>query len=103
MIFENGYIDVNHTLVYYNHRDALGCYFSINTPKTEAGTKKDSDGKRSTRSFFELEKEYQRDTGVENVSRVDGYDDFIFVNRFWTSSASRHIEQGDQENHERLQ
>ena len=34
---ENGIISVNHTLVYYNHRDELGTYFSINTPKTEAG------------------------------------------------------------------
>ena len=79
--FENGYIDVNHTLVYYNHRDALGCYFSINTPKTEAGTRKIPMAS-GVREAFELEREYQRDTGVENVSRVDGYDDFIFVNRF---------------------
>lgn len=28
------------------------------------------------REAFELEREYQRDTGVENVSRVDGYDYF---------------------------
>ena len=34
---ENGIISVNHTLVYYNHRDEKGCYFSINTPKTKAG------------------------------------------------------------------
>ena len=79
--FENGYIDVNHTLVYYNHRDALGCYFSINTPKTEAGTRKIPMAS-GVREAFELEREYQRDTGVGNVSRVDGYDDFIFVNRF---------------------
>ena len=32
---ENGMISVNHTLVYYNHRDELGTYISINTPKTE--------------------------------------------------------------------
>ena len=31
---ENGIISVNHTLVYYNHRDEKGCDFSINTPKT---------------------------------------------------------------------
>lgn len=36
---ENGIISVNHTLVYYNHRDEKGCYFSINTPKTKAGSK----------------------------------------------------------------
>ncbi len=35
--FKTGLINVNHTLVYYNHRDEHGCYFSINTPKTKAG------------------------------------------------------------------
>lgn len=34
---KKGIIRVNHTLVYYNHRDEKGCYFSINTPKTKAG------------------------------------------------------------------
>ena len=29
-------INVNHTLVYYNHAEN-GCYFAINTPKTKAG------------------------------------------------------------------
>ena len=33
---ENGIIDVNHTLVYYNHA-VNGCYFNIHTPKTKAG------------------------------------------------------------------
>lgn len=36
---EENEIDVNHTLVYYNHAKD-GCYFSINTPKTEAGKRK---------------------------------------------------------------
>ena len=33
---EKGMIDINHTLVYYNHAEN-GCYFSVNTPKTRAG------------------------------------------------------------------
>ena len=33
---EGGMIDVNHTLVYYNHA-VNGCYFNIHTPKTKAG------------------------------------------------------------------
>lgn len=37
--FENEIIDVNHTLVYYNHRDENGCYFNIHTPKTKAGNR----------------------------------------------------------------
>ena len=31
-------ISVNHTLVYYNHKDN-SCYFNINTPKTKAGNR----------------------------------------------------------------
>ena len=37
---DDGIIDINHTLVYYDHRDEnhkKGCYFNVNTPKTEAG------------------------------------------------------------------
>ena len=30
--FEQGTIDINHTLVYYNHSEN-GCYFNVNTPK----------------------------------------------------------------------
>lgn len=35
-------IDFNHTLVYYDHRTSegkKGCYFNVNTPKTEAGNR----------------------------------------------------------------
>ena len=34
---KEGTISINHTLVYYQHRDGKGCYFSVNTPKTKAG------------------------------------------------------------------
>ena len=37
---EEGIIDVNHTLVYYDHRtegSKRGCYFNVNTTKTPAG------------------------------------------------------------------
>ena len=39
---EEGIIDINHTLVYYDHRTSegkKGCYFNVNTPKTEAGNR----------------------------------------------------------------
>ena len=37
---EESIIDVNHTLVYYDHRtegSKRGCYFNVNTTKTPAG------------------------------------------------------------------
>ena len=36
---EEGMIDVNHTLIYYSHRESehkKGSYFNVNTPKTKA-------------------------------------------------------------------
>lgn len=73
-------ISVNHTLVYYNHRDEKGCYFSINTPKTEAGAR-DIPMTEDVFQAFLTEREYQNEAGIESVGQVDGYDDFIFVNR----------------------
>ena len=78
--FDTGFINVNHTLVYYNHRDELGTYFGINTPKTDAG-KRDIPMIAGVREAFEQERRYQADNGIESKARVDGYDDFIFVNR----------------------
>lgn len=79
--FEDGTISVNHTLVYYNHRDELGTYFSINTPKTEAGIREIpmTDG---VPEAFEMEREYQKAVGIQCADRIDGYEDFIFVNRY---------------------
>ena len=78
--FDTGFINVNHTLVYYNHRDELGTYFGINTPKTDAG-KRDIPMIAGVREAFEQERQYQTENGIESKARVDGYDDFIFVNR----------------------
>lgn len=73
-----GVININHTLVYYNHRDEKGCYFSINTPKTKAGVR-EIPMTESVKQAFIQEREYQREVGIESNMRVDGYDDFVFV------------------------
>lgn len=36
---EENTISVNHTLVYYDHMDSLGTYYSMNTPKSQAGNR----------------------------------------------------------------
>ena len=77
---ENGMISVNHTLVYYNHRDELGTYFSINTPKTEAGCR-EIPMVAGVREAFEMIREYQQETGIQSKVRIDGYENFIFVNK----------------------
>lgn len=80
---ENNLIDVNHTLIYYNHRvgGPEGCYFSINTPKTAAG-RRIIPMTSNVKAAFQQEQNYQLQNGITNKARVDGYTDFIFVNRY---------------------
>lgn len=83
---KEGIVSINHTLVYYNHAKSVdgakgGCYFGINTPKSEAGHRevpmfdfvKDALLQERKNQFF---------TGVRCTATVDGFTDFIFVNRF---------------------
>lgn len=81
---ENGVIDVNHTLVYYSHRSAdskQGCYFNINTPKTAASNRQ-VPMLGFVKEAFVKEKEVQELLDIKCEAVVDGYTDFIFVNRF---------------------
>lgn len=78
---DTGMIDVNHTLAYYKHRDENGCYFSIHSPKTRAG-KRQIPMTEDVKNAFLLEKEMQELSGTHSNVTVDGYQNFIFVNRF---------------------
>ena len=77
---EKGIICINHTLVYYNHRDEKGCYYSINTPKTKAGWR-EIPMTDAVKEAFILQKKYREEVGLVCKARIDGYDDFIFLNR----------------------
>lgn len=79
--FEENIINVNHTLVYYNRGDGSGCSFAVNTPKTEAG-KRTIPMIETVKNAFGLEKEYQKSAEISCRAKVDGYTDFIFINRF---------------------
>lgn len=81
---EEGTIYVNHTLVYYDHRTSegkRGCYFNVNTPKTEAGNRQ-VPMLDFVKEAFLMEKERQDMLDVHCEATVDGYTDFIFINRF---------------------
>lgn len=81
---EEGIIDVSHTLVYYDHRTSegkRGCYFNVNTPKTEAG-KRQVPMLDFVKEAFLMEKEKQDMLDLHCEATVDGYTDFIFINRF---------------------
>ena len=74
-------ININHTLVYYSHHSKGGCYFGVNTPKTKAG-ERIIPMIDTVKEAFLLEKEYQEQTGISCSAKIDGFTDFIFVNRF---------------------
>lgn len=78
---EEGSINVNHSLVYFDKRAEERCTFAINTTKTKAGERSIPMLPKVKEAFL-MEKEYQRECGVKSESVVDGYRDFIFVNRF---------------------
>lgn len=79
--FEDNLISVNHTLVYYNHGDGKGCSFSVNTPKTKA-EERTIPMLDFVKEAFELERKYQEEAGLSCKAEIDGYTDFIFINRF---------------------
>lgn len=81
---EEGIIDIDHTLVYYDHRTSegkKGCYFNINTPKTEAGNRQ-VPMLDFVKEAFLMEKERQEMLDLHCEVTIDGYRDFIFINRF---------------------
>ena len=77
---DGGSISVNHTLVYYNHKEN-GCYFNIHTPKTKAG-ERTIPILNGVKEAFIQEEHYQREAEIECTVTIDGYTNFVFVNRF---------------------
>ena len=77
---DQGMIEVNHTLVYYDHAEG-GCYFSVHTPKTKAGNRTIPMLEDVKEAFME-EKHFQEMNNLKCNAVVDGYTDFIFINRF---------------------
>ena len=78
---ENDTISVNHTLVFYSKGEKEGCTFAVNTPKTEAGMRT-IPMLPKVKEAFQMERRYQEEASITCTARIDGYTDFIFVNRF---------------------
>ena len=81
---DKGVIDVNHTLVYYAHRNdnsKQGCNFNVITPKTTASNRQ-VPMLDFVKEAFIKEKEVQELLDIKCEATIDGYTDFIFVNRF---------------------
>lgn len=78
--FENNIIDVNHTLVYYSKGDH-NCDFAINDTKTPA-SKRIIPMTKQVKDALLMEKGMQELLGIECNVEINGYKNFIFVNRF---------------------
>lgn len=77
---DNGMIDVNHTLIYYRHA-VNGCYCNVHSPKTTNGVRT-VPMLQFVKEAFQEEQQRQLAAGIHCQATVDGYTDFIFVNRF---------------------
>jgi len=77
---DEGIINVDHTLIYYRHA-VNGCYCNVHSPKTASGTRQ-IPMLTLVREAFLQEKQHQEESGICCNATVDGYTDFIFVNRF---------------------
>lgn len=74
-------VKVNHTLVYYDKRPKNGMVFAINSPKTEAG-KREVTLLPQAKEALEKNRKFLEEAEIKCRAVVDGYTDFIFVNRF---------------------
>lgn len=77
--FENNWIDANHTLIY--GRGKGECAFAVNDTKTPA-SKRLIPMTEQVKMAFLKEKQIQEEMSVVCEVEVDGYTDFVFVNRF---------------------
>ncbi|WP_314961714.1 site-specific integrase [Peptostreptococcus stomatis] len=78
---ENRLINVNKTLVYYSKGKGVGNTYAINDTKTSAGTRKIPMTEK-VRIMFIQQKELTKNNNFKCLSKIDGYSDFIFLNRF---------------------
>lgn len=76
---DENYIEINHNMVYYQ-RDKGKCYFSVTSPKTTAGYRIIPMLPEVKQALLN-EKKYQEEVGLTCQASIDGYTDFIFLNR----------------------
>lgn len=77
---DKGYIEINHNMAYYQ-REKNQCYFSITTPKTKAGNRM-IPMLSEVKDALINERKYQFKQGIRCNATIDGYSDFIFLNRY---------------------
>lgn len=82
---DKGMIHVTHTLVFYAKKSAnkefRKCTYAVNTPKTPAGYR-DVPMLPEVKEAIFMEKQFLEEAGINCKANIDGYTDFIFLNRF---------------------
>lgn len=78
---EKGFINISKTLVYYSKGKGKGNKYAMNTPKTNAGVRKIPIIDK-VREAFIMERDLQNVFGITCEDMIDGYSDFVFLNRF---------------------
>ena len=79
--FKDNLINVTHTLVFYERSKAKRTGFGINTPKTPAGYRA-VPMIETVRDALLEQKQYLTDNNLKSVDIIDGFQDFVFINRF---------------------
>uniref|UniRef100_N1ZVG8 Tyr recombinase domain-containing protein n=1 Tax=Eubacterium plexicaudatum ASF492 TaxID=1235802 RepID=N1ZVG8_9FIRM len=80
--FDNGFITIDHAAVYFAGKlNKTDKRIYISTPKTEAGIRKIPMVKEVREALDEI-KQYQHENGIYCKAEIDGYSDFVFLNRF---------------------
>lgn len=80
--FDNGFITIDHAVVYFAGKmNKTDKRIYISTPKTEAGIRKIPMVKEVREALGEI-KQYQLENSIYCKTSIDGYSDFVFLNRF---------------------
>lgn len=80
--FENDLITIDHDLIYFDKRsENVKCTLEVHEPKTEAGNRV-LPMLPFVKEALLSEKERQERLGLKCKSKVNGYTDFVFMNRF---------------------
>lgn len=80
---EKGFISINHTLAYFCHRDEAykkGCYFEVHSPKTKNSVR-NIPMLDIVKESLKEQKSLMDESGAECKVIIDGYSDFIFLNK----------------------
>jgi integrase len=80
--FDNGFITIDHAVVYFAGKmNKTDKRIYISKPKTDAGIRKIPMVNKVREALEEVRK-YQFENGIFCQSEIDGYTDFVFLNRF---------------------